>query len=314
MKLIKRIVIGMLIATLSLTGAIVTLPQTIEVVQAASLSTNTASVAVEGTATINLYGNYNKQKVKWKSSNGNIKIVKKNKKLCVIEGVKEGNSVLTAKIAGQKLKCKVTVTKKEIVSYEVTDQILEYHKNSYSDGGYYYALIEITNTGNVPLTMGNAKFDLEDINGHLVGTEDGIAESPGYLYPGDKGYYWNLIESVDMTEEEFNKLVFVPHINPVKATKSAPIKATVYDETLSEDGSELIGRVRNDTDKEISLGDFDVFIYNKEGQILSIGIGSFGTLKPGEEETFSITTFHDYDREDKTIANYKIVAQSMYYG
>jgi len=82
---------------------------------AASISQKTTKIPVGGKTTIMLYNNYSK--VKWSASNKNIKIVKKKNNQATIKGVKTGKSVLTAKVGKKKYKCKVTVTKKEILKY-----------------------------------------------------------------------------------------------------------------------------------------------------------------------------------------------------
>lgn len=283
---------------------------------ATSISQKTTKIPVGGKTTIMLYNN--NSKVKWSTSNKKIKIVKKKNNRATIKGVKTGKSVLTAKVGKKKYKCKVTVTKKEIIKYEISDQNVYYEESSYKDGGRFYAFIEITNTGNVPLYLGNATFDLEDTNGHLVLTEDSVNTAPDFIYPGEKGYYYNQFgTSVNMTREEFNTLVFVPHVNVVKTTKTLSQDYKLYDLSLGTDATlnvpAIMGRVKNDTKKDLSYIYLHAFFYDADGRIIGITGLNMSDIKAGEEKSFSISTLYAGIQKDKTIANYKVYARGTYY-
>lgn len=304
------------IKCLIMVAAIITVCLSFQKSNAASLSIKSIKVAVGKKATINLYNNDGE--VKWTSSNKKIKIVKKKSDKVTIKGVKEGKSTLIAQIGKKKLKCKVTITKKEIEKYEISYQNVYFEKNRYSEGGRFYAFIEITNTGNVPLYLGNSSFDLEDASGHLIKTEDMINTAPDYIYPGEKGYYYNQFgTSLNMTEEDFNSLLFVPHLKVVKVNGKLSTDYKLYDVTLGTDATfnipEIVGRIKNNTKKELSHIYLHAFFYDSDGKIIGISGTNISDVAVGDEKSFSISTMYAGIQEGKTIADYKVYARGAYY-
>lgn len=63
---------------------------------------------------INMPNAKNKRKVKWKTSNGKVKLKKTNKKYAVVCGIKKGNAKVYAYVGKKKMTCSVTVKKKKV--------------------------------------------------------------------------------------------------------------------------------------------------------------------------------------------------------
>lgn len=67
---------------------------------------------------ISLHSYRGTEKVKWSTSNKNIKIIKRNKKDCTIQALKEGTSYVKCKIGKKKYKRKITIKPKCLATYD----------------------------------------------------------------------------------------------------------------------------------------------------------------------------------------------------
>ena len=76
-------------------------------VYAAKPKLNKTSATITAGKTVQLKVKGTKAKVKWSSNKKSVATVTKNGK---VKGIKEGTATITAKVAGKKLKCKVTVS------------------------------------------------------------------------------------------------------------------------------------------------------------------------------------------------------------
>ena len=108
--------------------AILLLPSNVYAKKKVKLSNTKKTVTVGKTATIKLLNN--SKSVKWSTTNGKIKIIKKTKKYAKIKGVKAGNAYLKAKVGGKTYKCKVTVKKpannttQKVTTEQTTEEII----------------------------------------------------------------------------------------------------------------------------------------------------------------------------------------------
>ena len=68
----------------------------------------------------------------------------------------------------------------EKTPYTVTDTRFEYYLNTIGQVEYH-ALAEVENTGEYPLYLQGAVYDFEDMEGHLVWTDDFISSCPNVI-------------------------------------------------------------------------------------------------------------------------------------
>jgi hypothetical protein len=212
----------------------------------------------------------------------------------------------------------VTVSKKEIVEYEISDKEVFYKYDDDLCDGYYQAFVEITNTGNVPLYLGDATFDLEDSNGSLIATDDDVSTAPDFIYPGEKGYYYNQFGTpVNMNKDKFNSLCFVPHINVVKATNTLSHDYKIYDLSLGSDSvfnvPAVVGRFKNDTSENLRNIYLDVLFYDGDRKIIGISGTNLYDIATGQEKSFSVSSIFAGIQAGKRISNFKVYARGTYY-
>lgn len=85
------------------------------------LNSTKKTINVGDSCTVKLLNN--KKKVKWSTSNKNIRIVSKSNKQAKIKGVKKGTSYLKAKVGSKTYKCKVTVKKVNVLWIDAESEI-----------------------------------------------------------------------------------------------------------------------------------------------------------------------------------------------
>lgn len=204
-------------------------------------------------------------------------------------------------------------------AYEETDRGFVYYENSIGDTEYY-AFVEITNTGSVPIYLDECSFDFEDAEGHLLGTETFIDTCPDVIAPGEKGYFHNdAIASLLDDGISTDGIQFVPKYKVEEAT-SSPVNYEVtdtdirVDDSLGTDGVKVTGRVTNNTDEEDSLFYLSVIFYDSEGKCIGFTGTNITEFEPGDTESFECTTVvGDQTITMDRVAEYKVIAQKSHY-
>lgn len=204
-------------------------------------------------------------------------------------------------------------------AYEETDRGFVYYENSIGDTEYY-AFVEITNTGSVPIYLDECSFDFEDAEGHLLETETFIDACPEVIAPGEKGYFRNdAIASLLDDGISTDGIQFVPKYKVVEAT-SAPVYYEVtdtdirVDDSLGMNGVKVTGRVTNNTDEEDSLFYLNVIFYDSDGKCIGFTGTNITEFEPGDTESFECTTVvGDQTITMDRVAEYKVIAQKSHY-
>lgn len=205
----------------------------------------------------------------------------------------------------------------ETESYEITDTHFDYYVNSIGSTEYR-AWVEITNTGTTNLYMDSCTFDFEDNDGHLLQTENFISSCPYVIAPGEKGYFYNNIGSLQIDDGVSldNGINFVPQVS-VKTARKEPVNYEVSDTDLRAgtfDYPTLTGRVTNTTDEDDSLLYVQAIYYDATGNVLAITGTNITDFTAGKTASFEISGIALGDGVTlDTIADYKVVAQATYY-
>jgi len=90
-----------------------------------------------------------------------------------------------------------TTSQQSGLHYEITDT----QEQLYESLGdvRYETLIEIINTGSVPIYLGSPKYDLTDEAGKIIRAGNDYSTYPNILHPGEKGYLYDSIEASGAT-------------------------------------------------------------------------------------------------------------------
>lgn len=174
---------------------------------------------------------------------------------------------------------------KSDASWEVTDT----RSTTWTDSigsVWVQVIIEITNTGDVPLYLSSGGYDLETADGALFDTESLVSVYPTVLEPGEKGYYR---EETTLDEAPDGDLTVIPHPD-VKAAKVETIRFPVSDESIKPDdfnGLKMQGRVTNDSDEDESLLTVAAILYDAGGRCIGV-LNGYSDVPAGETMGFSI--------------------------
>ena len=179
-------------------------------------------------------------------------------------------------------------TPSKTVDYKVKQEYF----NDYVDSiGMHVAkaFVEIENTGNVPLYLHDAKFDIEDNDGHLLKTESLVSTCPDAILPGEFGYFY--ADYIDLDDVDEN----LPDSH-AERRPGDPLRADRHDEHL---GNGLIY--------------VSAIYYDADGNVLGISGTNLTDVEAGATESFEIIgQFFSDDVSYSDIADYKVIPRAWY--
>lgn len=181
----------------------------------------------------------------------------------------------------------------------------------------YDAIVQVTNTGNCPLYLGNATFDVEDTNGHLIGTDEyTIYSCPKVIDVGEVGYFYTSFSSSLPDGTDTNaEYQLVPTLQ-IKSATGSITEYVVSDTSLSTSGywPEVTGRIENTTDKDDSYVYVQCIFYDASGNVIGIAGTSVTDLTAGSKKSFDLSAIGLYNSATKDqIADYKVYARKSYF-
>ena len=207
-------------------------------------------------------------------------------------------------------------TSEEKTPYTITDTRFEYYLNTIGKVEYH-AMVEVKNTGEYPLYLRGAVFDFEDMDGHLVWTEDFISSCPNVIGPGEKGWFYNSIGAsgtgnIDSSAE----YQFLPTLTIVRSNAD-PIRYETSDTALSTNAlgyPTVTGRVRNTTEKSDPLVNLHAVFYGNDGKVIGISGITMTDLGPDEQRSFEITGLDlSSNVREEVITDYKVIASKAHF-
>ncbi|GHU51524.1 hypothetical protein AGMMS49975_05230 [Clostridia bacterium] len=159
--------------------------------------------------------------------------------------------------------------KAAVEAYEVTYSGVELYTSSLGKV-WSQVIIEITNTGDVPLYLGSASYDLEDDDGALAATSTLPSTIPNVILAGEKGYIYEETTLDGISADA--KLTVIPHVKP-KAAKVEQIHYPVSDISIKDDtvwSMSFMGRVENNTEEPLKLTSVAIILYDADEKPIGI--------------------------------------------
>lgn len=212
----------------------------------------------------------------------------------------------------------VQTEEKEAVPEKVMDySVKQEFFNDYVDSiGNHVgsAFAEIVNTGNTPLYLNDAQFDIEDNDGHLLTTATMVSSCPDAIYPGESGYFYT--DYIDLSGvDDSNGLKFAPHYK-IEEARNKIIDYEVSDLGIREDDvwkCKVSGRLTNTQDEKIGILYLNVVYYDANGNVLGISGTNITDVQPGDTVSFEITGQFFYDNVNYSdIAEYRVYPRAWY--
>ena len=134
------------------------------------------------------------------------------------------------------------------IEYEITYKNVESWVNSIGTTRVQ-VIVEIQNTGKIPIYLSSSSYDLEDSTGKLIAAKSLISTYPNVIKSGEKGYMYDETSLENAIE---GKLNVIPRISAKKATVAC-IRYEVSEITISDTsylGPKMIGRIENTTSED----------------------------------------------------------------
>ena len=154
-------------------------------------------------------------------------------------------------------------------AYEITYQNARVYTSSIGTV-WVQSIVEITNTGTVPLFLASGAYDLEDADGKLVASRTMVSAFPSVIGAGEKGYMY---EETMLDEKPASDLTILPRPDVEKA-KVDMIRFPVTDEEMKDGdygvGLKLMGRVENTSSEAQSMVYIACVLYDAAGAPLGL--------------------------------------------
>lgn len=155
------------------------------------------------------------------------------------------------------------------IEYEITYKNVESWVNSIGTTRVQ-VIVEIKNTGKIPIYLSSSSYDLEDSTGKLIAAKSLISTYPNVIKSGEKGYMYDETSLENAIE---GKLNVIPRISAKKATVAC-IRYEVSEITISDTsylGPKMSGRIQNTTTKDEDGLIYVVgILYNNDGNPIGV--------------------------------------------
>lgn len=207
-------------------------------------------------------------------------------------------------------------TKPEQISaeptYEITDTHVTVWENSIGTS-WVQVIIEVTNTGSVPLFLSSGSYDLENEDGTLFDTSTLVSVYPTVIEPGERAYYY---EESTLDEKPEGDLHVVPHPDIDKA-KVELIRYPVSETQVKTDQYGQIkvsGRVENNTEEDESMLYVTAILYDSNKTCLGV-LFTFADVSAGDKVGFECSSLAlpnsitEEDIADMTVLAYPLQFQ-----
>lgn len=200
------------------------------------------------------------------------------------------------------------------IEYEITYRNVESWVNSIGTT-WVQVIVEIKNTGTVPIYLSSSSYDLEDSTGNLIAAKSLISTYPNVLKPGEKGYMYDETTLERTVEGNLN---VIPRINAKKAIvpciRYDASEISINDTTYN--GPKMIGRIQNTTTKnEDGLIYVVGILYNADGNPIGVVFDIItDDLPAGNKIGFEATSLNmPKTVTTNTINSYQIYAYPQQY-
>ena len=232
----------------------------------------------------------------------------------------DGDGLISTSDARMILRTSIGLEKEKTIgkeiAYEITDIVNRIEDSDYVDSGKVFSvIIEVKNTGRVPLYMDDCILDYEDNNGHLLQTYDFMSKVPDIIAPGEKGYFYtNGTVAFDSDVTFKNGCNLVPSITLVKASGELKRHKVTDTSLYSSYGTVgCRGRLINDTNETIDAIYVQVVYYDKKGRVLDISGTNLYDIPSNRKTSFDISGIfmHKFSVDD--VSNYVVFADEWYY-
>lgn len=152
-----------------------------------------------------------------------------------------------------------------------------------------HAIVEIENTGNEALYLGDAEFLLTDVAGEVIGEAPYVDTFPSVVAPGEKGYFFYHGSGVIGNLEVDTTYTFVPELD-VRKSNTEPVRHPVSNTRLEGADSvstfSFYGTVTNNTPETIESARCSVVFYSAEGTPITISHNFVNGLESKGEKEF----------------------------
>lgn len=206
------------------------------------------------------------------------------------------------------------------MSYEITNTIFNITTNSIGSK-HFDGIVEVTNTGDVPIYIEGGTYDFEDSEGHLLKSEDSLQCIPDVVQPGEKGYVYPFVDLIDDSVAETEGLKFKPNLSIKEATGEFQVyevsDTSVRIESIGSSNYPIVtGRIKNNTNEDISAPKVAVVFFDSKGAPIGVESDYVNEIKAGEQASFEIScTLSNTltDRPESDYENYKVFAFESFY-
>lgn len=187
------------------------------------------------------------------------------------------------------------------------------------------AIVEVANTGSVPIYLKSASMSFYDITGHYVGFGDEMFNAGAVVMPGDTGVFYTIFGTVTWLNDTKDATVYryAPELDLYRATEpyityavsdlACSTKYIEYEFIDDDIEVNVSGVVTNTTSEDSDWVDIYAIFYNDANQPVAVSHDVMFDLAAGESRPFEIMDWFAVDKEiTSDIASCVVTAEESY--
>ena len=145
----------------------------------------------------------------------------------------------------------------------------------------YKTLIEITNTGSVVIYLDISRYDLIDNSGRILRAGNVFSTFPDILHPGEKGYFYDNVEVMDVSVN--TEIILVPRWD-IRQSREERTNLNLSEVEIRNvrNGTAVFGRITNNTGKAQTWVIITVVLYAFDGSPIGVWMTNVMETIPNE--------------------------------
>jgi len=156
-----------------------------------------------------------------------------------------------------------------VIQYEITGVQERLYQPVFGDIRFQ-TLIQITNTGTLPIYFATSRFDVLDNESRILRANNSFSSFPNIIHPGEQGY---LYDSVSIPDATLDTLVTIEPRFDFRRAREDRINFDISDVEI-RDGTwgdvTVFGRITNNTGEEQTWAIISVVLYAEDGTTIGV--------------------------------------------
>ena len=181
-------------------------------------------------------------------------------------------------------------------TYTVLYENFNTHDDNYGDGSWSFYVQAIKNDSNTPIYVKDAKYEMNDKDGHLIKAEDVLSVTPNIIEPGETGYIYEDYMSCDKPSSQVGQPTIKYEVKAIDE-HSMRDKFILSDTSITTNfGHQLTGRVTNNTGEHQGWVEVTVLFFDENNKMVDWDHSNIMDLSAGDTKSFDTGGSESYEK------------------